>query len=77
MLFPVPAEVPPHDPVNHSTVAPVPILPPVTDSVVLSPLWIVVVPDIPVGADDAELTVTTAGLEVIGVAVQSPLISTV
>ena len=57
MLFPVPADVPPHDPVNHCTVAPLPILPPATVSVVLAPLQIVVVPVIPVGAVESVLTV--------------------
>ena len=55
--FPVPAAVPPHEPVNHCTVAPVPRVPPATVSVVLLPLQIVVVPVIPVGAIDAEFTV--------------------
>ena len=58
MLFPVPADVPPHDAVNHSAVAPVPALPPATVSVVLSPLQMVVVPVAPVGAVDKVLTVT-------------------
>ena len=58
MLFPVPADVPPHDTVNHSTLAPVPRLPPATVSVVLPPLQIVVVPVAPVGAVDKVFTVT-------------------
>ena len=58
MLFPVPADVPPHEPVNHSAVAPVPALPPATVSVVLPPLQIVVVPVAPVGAVDKVFTVT-------------------
>lgn len=58
ILFPVPAGVPPHEPVNHSTTAPVPALPPVTVKVVLLPLQIVVVPVAPVGATDSVLTVT-------------------
>ena len=57
MLFPVPAEVPPHEPVNHSATAPVPALPPETVSVVLPPLQIVVVPVAPVGAVDKVFTV--------------------
>lgn len=61
MLFPVPAEVPPHELVNHCAVAPVPAKPPVTVSVVLFPLQMVVVPDMPVGATDKVLTVTTTG----------------
>ena len=55
--FPVPADVPPHEPVNHWTVAPVPTVPPFTVSVVLLPLQMVVVPVIPVGATDGVLTV--------------------
>ena len=65
MLFPVPADVPPHDPVNHCTVAPLPILPPATVSVVLAPLQIVVVPVIPVGAVESVLTVTIADAHVV------------
>ena len=54
MLFPVPAEVTPHPPVNHCALAPVPANPPDTVSVVLPPLQMVVVPDIPVGATEFE-----------------------
>lgn len=59
ILFPVPAEVPPHEPVNHSATAPVPALPPATISVVLLPIQIVVVPVAPVGATESVFTVTT------------------
>ena len=58
MLLPVPAAVPPHEPVNHSAIAPVPALPPEIVSVVLPPAQIVVVPVIPVGAVESGLTVT-------------------
>ena len=71
MLFPVPADVPPHDPVNHSAVAPVPALPPETVSVVLPPLQIVVVPVAPVGAVDNVFTVTVTVPQV--VVLQVPL----
>jgi len=54
---PVPMNVPPHDPVNHSTTAPVPKLPPVAVKVVLPPLQIVVVPEMDVGAVDKVFTV--------------------
>lgn len=37
ILGPVPAEVPPHDPVNHSQTAPVPSEPPDTVSVLFVP----------------------------------------
>ena len=65
MLFPIPAEAPPHDPVNHSVVAPVPIVPPATVSVVLAPLQIVVVPVAPVGATDGWSTVTVTVAHVV------------
>ena len=71
MLFPVPAEVPPHDTVNHSAVAPVPALPPETVRVVLPPLQIVVVPVAPVGAVDNVFTVTVTVPQV--VVLQVPL----
>ena len=57
MLLPVPADVPPHEPVNHSVTAPVPALPPTTVSVVLLPLQMVKVPEILVGATESVLTV--------------------
>ena len=60
MASPVPADVPPHDPVNHCVTAPVPFEPPFTVNVVLLPLQIVVVPVTPVGAVDNVFTVTIA-----------------
>ena len=57
---PVPAGVPPHDPVNHSVVAPDPFDPPFTVNVVLLPLQIVVIPVAPVGAVDDVFTVILA-----------------
>ena len=60
MASPVPAGVPPHEPVNHSVVAPVPFVPPVTVNVVLPPVHIVVVPVAPVGAIDEVFTVILA-----------------
>ena len=71
MLFPVPADVPPHETVNHSATAPVPALPPETVSVVLPPLQIVVVPVAPVGAVDKVFTVTVTVPQV--VVLQVPL----
>jgi hypothetical protein len=65
MLFPVPAEVPPHDPVNHSAVAPVPAVPPLKVRVVELPAQIVVVPVIPVGGIERELTVTKTDAQVV------------
>ena len=74
MLFPVPADVPPHDAVNHSATAPVPALPPARVSVVLAPLHIVVTPVAPVGAVDKVLTVTVTVAQV--VVLQVPLYRT-
>ena len=58
MLFPVPTDVPPQEPVNHSATAAVPSVPPLTVSVVDCPLQIVVVPEIVVGAIESVFTVT-------------------
>ena len=55
---PVPADTPPHDPVNHCVTAAVPFDPPSTVNVVLLPLQMVVVPVTPVGAVDNVFTVT-------------------
>ena len=55
---PVPAGVPPHEPVNHWVTAPVPFDPPSTVNVVLLPAQMVVVPVTPVGAVDDVFTVT-------------------
>ena len=71
MASPVPINVPPHDPVNHCVIAPVPLKPPSTVNVVLLPVQIVVLPVAPVGAVDMVFTVTvTVAHEV---ALQSPL----
>ena len=53
MLAPVPAGVPPQEPVNHSTTPPAPKLPPVAVKVVLLPVQIAAVPVISVGATDS------------------------
>ena len=60
MASPVPAGAPPHDPVNHSVVAPDPFDPPSTVNVVLLPLQMVVIPVAPVGAIDEVVTVILA-----------------
>jgi hypothetical protein len=52
ILAPVPTKVPPHDDVYHFQLAPVPRLPPLTDRVVLLPLFIKVVPLIEVAGTD-------------------------
>lgn len=62
---PVPAGVPPHDPVNHCVTAPVPFDPPSTVNVVLLPAHIVVVPVTPVGAVDDVFTVTVTVAQVV------------
>ena len=69
MLLPVPANVPPHEPVNHSAIAPVPADPPNTVRVVLLPLQIVVVPVMLVGATDGSSRVMTTSF---GESVQMP-----
>jgi hypothetical protein len=60
MASPVPAGVPPHEPVNHSVVAPAAFDPPVTVNVVLLPLQMEVVPVAPVGAVEEAFTVMLA-----------------
>ena len=57
MLLPVPAGVPPHEPVNHSATAPVPAKPPDKVKVVLLPKQILVTPVVPVGVVERVLTV--------------------
>ena len=60
MLLPVPAAVPPHDPVYHFAAAPVPAVPPNNVSVVLPPGHIAVVPIMLKGATELVFTVTVA-----------------
>jgi hypothetical protein len=71
MLFPVPADVPPQEPENHSAVAPVPAEPPLKVRVVELPEQIVVVPVILVGATESVFTVTAT--EAQEVVLQVPL----
>ena len=70
MLLPVPAGVPPHELVNHSAIAPVPVLPPTTVRVVLLPKQIVETPEILVGAAESVLNVINC--EAQAVVLQSP-----
>ena len=70
MLLPVPADVPPQEPVNHSATAPVPALPPTIVRVVLLPKQIVETPEILVGAVESVLTVINC--EAQAVVLQSP-----
>ena len=65
MLFPMPAAVPPHEPVNHSATAPDPDVPPTDESVVVVPSQMIVVPLTLVGATDNVLTVTGKLAEII------------
>ena len=58
ILFPVPTAVPPQEPENHSMVAPSPTVPPLTVNEVESPLQIVVVPVMFIGAMEEVFTVT-------------------
>ena len=70
MLLPVPADVPPHELVDHSATAPVPALPPTSVRVVLLPRQIVETPEILVGAIERVLTVINC--EAQAVVLQSP-----
>ena len=69
--LPVPADVPPQEPVNHSAMAPVPAVPPTTVSVVLLPLQILVAPEILVGATERVFTVTSCEAQVVVLQVPS------
>ena len=70
MLLPVPADVPPQEPVNHSATAPVPALPPTSVRVVLLPKQMFETPEILVGAVESVLTVINC--EAQAVVLQSP-----
>ena len=70
ILLPVPADVPPQEPVNHSATAPVPALPPTSVRVVLFPRQMVEIPEILVGATERVLTVINC--EAQAVVLQSP-----
>jgi hypothetical protein len=74
MASPIPAGVPPHDPVNHCVTAPVPFDPPTTVNVVLLPAQMVVVPVTPVGAVDDVFTVTVTDAQ--SVVLHAPLYRT-
>ena len=65
MLAPVPADVPPHDDVYHLQLAPVPRLPPLTDSVVFFPRQIVLVPLIEVAGNEVSCTVILILLQIV------------
>ena len=71
MLLPVPTGLPPHEPVNHSAVAPVSAKPPDTVKVVLLPKQIAVTPKILRGATERVLTVINC--EAQAVTLQVPL----
>ena len=66
ILLPVPAAVPPQEPVNHCAVAPVPAVPPDKVKVVDAPAQMVVaVAEIPVGATDGVFTVTVVDAQAV------------
>ena len=74
ILDPAPTDVPPQDPEYHFHEAPVPKEPPLTESVVMSPLQMVeglAVAD--VGAVDEELTVMVMLLQLVVLHVPSAL----
>jgi hypothetical protein len=68
---PEPAEVPPHEPVNHCAVAPVPAEPPLRVKVVLEPLQMVLEPVMLVGAVLKEFTVTNCEAQAVVLQVPS------
>ena len=74
ILLPVPADVPPHELVDHSATAPVPALPPTSVKVVLPPLQMVETPEILRGAVESVLTFTLTEAQV--VVLQVPLYRT-
>ena len=64
-LFPVPNNIPPQEPLNHCAVAPVPAVPPDNVKVVESPLQIVVVPDMLVGATEGVFTIIELDAQIV------------
>jgi len=64
-LVPEPAGVPPHEPVNHFQLAPVPKDPPETDKDAVCPTHKVDVPDIEVAGFDVSLTVNVTVLQMV------------
>ena len=64
MLFPVPADVTPQESENHSATAAVPGVPPFRVRVVESPLQMVVVPVMLIGATESVFTVTVTEAQV-------------
>ena len=65
ILLPVPAGVPPQEPVYHFAAAPVPALPPTRVRVVLPPLQMVDMPEILRGAVEGVLTFTFIEAQVV------------
>ena len=63
--MPVANEVPPHEPLYHFQVAPVPRLPPLNVNVLLWPLQIVVVPLMLLAGTEVSLTVTVNDWQVV------------
>ena len=73
-LVPVPAVVPPHEPLYHFQLPPVPRLPPDMLSVLLWPLQIVVVPLMLFVGTDVSLTVMVTLWQAVVLQVPSALI---
>ena len=73
-LVPVPAEVPPHEPLYHFQLPPVPRLPPDMLSVLLWPLQIVVVPLMLFVGTEVSLTVIVTLWQAVVLQVPSALI---
>jgi hypothetical protein len=73
MLAPVPADVPPHDDVYHLQLAPVPKLPPFTESVVFLPRQIVLVPVIEIAGAEVSCNVTEIERQMVLLQVPSAL----
>ena len=64
-LVPVPAEVPPHEPLYHFQLPPVPSEPPDILSVLLWPLQIVEVPLMLLAGTEVSLTVSVTVLQIV------------
>jgi hypothetical protein len=70
---PVDTSAPPQEPLYHFQLAPVPKLPPFTESVVLFPIQMVVVPVIEVAGIEVSCTVTVTLLQMVLLQVPSAL----
>ena len=66
MELPIPAGVPPQLPVYHTQVALEPNPPPTTERLVVNPLQIVVVPEMPLAAEEKVFTFTVCTFDTAG-----------